>query len=95
MKTLHLIIHGHVQGVYYRDSMRREAQRLSVAGWVRNRVTARSRRCCTDLLKRWRRWFNGHTVGLSMHASSAFTSPSPTEATPVLRYFVELSLEPI
>lgn len=36
-KTLRLVIHGLVQGVYFRDSMRREAQNLAVAGWVRNR----------------------------------------------------------
>lgn len=28
---------GMVQGVFYRDSCRREANRLSVAGWVTNR----------------------------------------------------------
>jgi acylphosphatase len=36
METRHLRIHGRVQGVWFRESMRREAERLNLTGWVRN-----------------------------------------------------------
>lgn len=35
--TKHLIVRGRVQGVGFREYMRREAERLNVKGWVRNR----------------------------------------------------------
>jgi acylphosphatase len=36
MKTIHAVIHGKVQGVFFRDSTRTQAQQLSINGWVRN-----------------------------------------------------------
>ncbi|MGZ4590555.1 MAG: acylphosphatase [Actinomycetes bacterium] len=31
-----VVVGGHVQGVFFRDSCRRQAQARGVAGWVRN-----------------------------------------------------------
>jgi acylphosphatase len=32
-----VVVHGHVQGVFFRDTTRREASRRGVAGWITNR----------------------------------------------------------
>ena len=32
-----VVVHGHVQGVFFRDSCRREADSRGVAGWIANR----------------------------------------------------------
>lgn len=36
--TLHLVIHGRVQGVFFRESMRQQAVLLNVNGWAQNRA---------------------------------------------------------
>jgi acylphosphatase len=34
----HVVAHGHVQGVYFRDTLRRAALTHGISGWVRNRA---------------------------------------------------------
>lgn len=36
MKMTHVIVEGHVQGVFFRDYTRRQACQLNLLGWVRN-----------------------------------------------------------
>lgn len=36
-RRVRVVIHGHVQGVFFRDTMRRRAEARGVAGWVTNR----------------------------------------------------------
>ena len=35
-RTVHVRVVGRVQGVFFRDYTRREAERLSISGWVKN-----------------------------------------------------------
>jgi acylphosphatase len=37
METLHLLISGKVQGVFFRETSKKVAQRLSITGWIKNR----------------------------------------------------------
>jgi acylphosphatase len=36
MTRQRVIVHGYVQGVFFRDTVRRRAEAANVAGWVRN-----------------------------------------------------------
>ena len=40
-RRVRVVAEGHVQGVFFRDSTRREAQRLGLTGWVTNRPDGR------------------------------------------------------
>jgi acylphosphatase len=64
-----LRIRGRVQGVFYRVSVQREAQRLGLTGWVRNcsdgsveLVAEGSRQNCENLLEYCRRGPRGAHV---------------------------------
>ncbi|GLZ53927.1 acylphosphatase [Actinomycetospora sp. NBRC 106378] len=59
MSARHLVVHGTVQGVFFRASTEQEARRLGVAGWVRNRsdgtveMVAEGADEAVDALVRW------------------------------------------
>jgi len=36
LASVHIIVHGHVQGVYFRDFTRRQAVVLGITGYARN-----------------------------------------------------------
>jgi acylphosphatase len=38
MQRRRVVVQGHVQGVFFRETTRRRAQGAGVAGWVRNRA---------------------------------------------------------
>lgn len=60
-KKLRLMIHGRVQGVFFRDSMCREARKLGVGGWVRNcsdgsvEAAVHGEAAAVDAIVRWTR----------------------------------------
>lgn len=54
-----VVIHGRVQGVFFRDSARREARARGLTGWVRNQpdgsveAVIQGERAAVEALVRW------------------------------------------
>ena len=40
-KTIHFVVSGRVQGVFFRQSAKQTADRLGISGWVRNQPDGR------------------------------------------------------
>ncbi len=58
-KRVHLLIHGRVQGVFFRATAQQKAQELELTGWVRNNpdgsveVTAEGKGDDVDSMLEW------------------------------------------
>ncbi|MDQ3166983.1 MAG: acylphosphatase [Actinomycetota bacterium] len=54
-----IVVHGQVQGVFFRDGSQREAERRGLTGWVRNRadgtveVAVQGNADAVDAFARW------------------------------------------
>jgi acylphosphatase len=70
-----VVVRGRVQGVWFRESCRREAEAAGVAGWVRNLADGRVEACfegegpAVDALAAWCRHGprRAHVVGIEAH----------------------------
>ncbi len=61
----HVVVHGSVQGVFFREQTRRRASRAGVAGWVRNTAAGTVEA-----------WFEGDPDDVDVLVHFAGTGPS-------------------
>jgi acylphosphatase len=82
------VIRGGVQGVWFRESMRREAERLGVTGWVANRAdgsveaVVQGTRLEVEEITRWARRGPEHACVTELVASDAEGEFSAFEKRP-------------
>lgn len=75
-----VVVTGRVQGVFFRDGMRREARRLGIAGWVRNRpdgtvqAHVEGSPDAVEALVRWAREGPRHASVDDVHVAKAQTA---------------------
>ena len=73
-----IVVTGRVQGVFYRAGMREQAERLEVAGWVRNEPDGTVRAHLEGRPQRFPSCSNGVPVALRLPRCRTFP-PQPAE----------------
>jgi acylphosphatase len=81
MPAVHLIIKGKVQGVFYRQSAKKEAVKLGINGWVKNNEDGTVEAVATgseEQIQRFIKWCRqGPTLA---HVSEVVVTKIPEEA---------------
>lgn len=81
-KTIHVIIEGKVQGVFFREYTRREAVKAGVTGWVRNKSDGTVEAIVSgpsSKVEHMQKWFaEGSPHSTVLHVSVETINPSDT-----------------
>ena len=81
IKCVTIIVHGRVQGVFFRESTKRKARDLGLAGTVRNQpdgtvqVTAQGPQAALDNLIRWAH--DGPPASVVNDVRTSYIEPDP------------------
>lgn len=84
MKTLHVIVEGHVQGVCFREYTRKQAVLLHIQGWVKNVPNGSVEAVINGQEEDLQAMITWFTTGSPF---SKVTSVVTTEITPVNTFF--------
>lgn len=82
-RRVHIVVRGKVQGVWFRESTRQEAERLGVGGWVRNLPTGEVEGLFTGpagAVQRLVDWCRRGPPGAEVQDLIAEERPGPLEA---------------
>jgi acylphosphatase len=77
-QTLRLVIHGRVQGVWFRESMKQQAEQLGITGWVMNRADG-----CVEAV------IQGNETALAAMVDWTRVGPSLARVTQVEQFLAE------
>jgi acylphosphatase len=81
MPAVHLIIKGKVQGVFYRQSARKEAVRLGISGWVKNNEDGTVEAIATGSEEQVQRFIQWCRQGPTLaHVTDVTVSEAPDES---------------
>ncbi|WP_319469051.1 acylphosphatase [uncultured Pseudodesulfovibrio sp.] len=78
MKEMHCIVHGKVQGVWYRAWAAETAREMGLAGWVRNRTDG-----CVEITAQ------GSTVQLEEYRACLYDGPPLARVSDVTTDFTD------